>query len=160
MLICIDLSKTYFALKELGITINYDELLAVLKEKVNASGDKEVELEGFTVADYRNIGQRRFLSKIQEMGVKLHTWPHDSGPPNFSAEIAACAALSDHKEIVFVSNDSSLIRVFEILREKGKRPSLSFFSERLEGKWAPTIIKGEVDFVDLSAKDVMSRIVG
>jgi hypothetical protein len=93
------------------------------------------------------------------MGIKLHAWPHDSGPPNFSAEISTIAALSEHTDIVFVSNDSTLIRVFEILREKGKRPSLSFFSEKLEGKWAPTIIKGEVDFVDLSAQDVMKRII-
>ena len=122
MLICIDLSKVYFALRDLGITIDYEELLKVIKEKVDTGGN-DVQLEGFTVADSRNVGQARFLGKLTEMGIKLHVYPHDSGPPNFSSEISTTAALSEHEEIVFVSNDSTLIRVFGILRDRTYRIS-------------------------------------
>ena len=45
-----------------------------------------------------------------------------------------------------------------ILKENGKRPTLCFFSERLEGSWTPTILRGDVKFLDLSDPAVKQRL--
>lgn len=145
MLICIDLSRLYFAIRSLNIAIDYEALLDLLEER--SSGD--VDIVGFTIADPGNAKQAKFLERLNDMDVNVKVYPADSSP-SFTPEISAEAARYDMDDVLVVSNDAGLIRVFDLLKEDGKRPSLCFFSDRLDPAWNPLIISGEVPFIDLS----------
>ena len=156
MLACMDLSKLYFAVRKLNVTVNYEELIKLLYEKGETLGE-DVHIKGFTVSDERNPGQKKFLSRLSELGLDLHVYPYDT-TPDFSAEIATIAALSEEDNVVVVSNSSCLIRVFDLLKENGKSPTLCFFSEEVEGNWTPTLLRGGRDFVDLSDPPTKRRV--
>lgn len=153
MLICIDLSRLYFAVRSLGVSIDYEALLDMLEER--AEGD--VDVIGFTIADPGNTNQAKFIQKLEELGMEVKVYPTDTAP-SFTPEIAAEAARYDMDDVTVVSNDSGLIRVFDLLKEDGKRPSLCFFSDRLDSAWNPRIISGEVPFVDLSDPSIRKII--
>jgi len=153
MLICIDLSALYFAIRDLSITINYESFLSLLKAKFGENS----EIHAFTIANAKNISQQKFLTKLSSLGVNLHVYPSTT-PPNFTAEISAFTALSEVENVVIVSNDWGLIRPFDILRDSGKDLTLSFFSEKLMGGWTPKVVSGSVKFYDLSAEEVRSKI--
>jgi hypothetical protein len=155
MLICIDLSRLYFAVRSLNVSIDYEALLDLLEQR--ASGD--VDVVGFTIADPGNAKQAKFIERLNDMDVEVKCYPADSNP-SFTPEIAAEAARYDMDDVLVVSNDQNLIRVFDLLKEGGKRPQLCFFSDRLDSAWNPLIISGEVPFVDLSdpaVRRVISR---
>ena len=138
----------------MNTSVDYEKLFELFREK-----HKNIRIEGFTIADKKNINQNKFLVKLMELGVSLHIYDCDT-QPSFTAEISTAVALSEEKEVMVVSNDPSLIRVFDMLEAKGKNPSLCFFSEKLEGSWMPTIIRGGANFFDLSNPKVKQRIVG
>lgn len=153
MLICIDLSRLYFAIRSLNISIDYEALLDLLEER--SSGD--VDIVGFTIADPGNAKQAKFLERLNEMDVNVKVYPADSSP-SFTPEISAEIARYEMDDVMVVSNDASLIRVFDLIKEDGKRPSLCFFSDRLDPAWNPLIISGEVPFIDLSDPGVRKAI--
>tara|TARA_Y100000114_G_scaffold157313_1_gene189582 strand:+ start:3839 stop:4306 length:468 start_codon:yes stop_codon:yes gene_type:complete len=153
MLICIDLSALYFAIRDLSITINYESLLTLLKERFGSS----CEIHAFTIANSKNVSQQKFLDKLKSLGVILHVYPSTT-PPNFTSEICTFTALSSSKEVVIVSNDWGLIRPFDILRDSGRDLTLSFFSEKLMGGWAPRVVSNSVKFFDLSSDEVKHKI--
>ena len=153
MLICIDLSALYFSIRDMGVTINYDRFLNELRNNFG----KNAEIHAFTIANSKNVSQQKFLSKLGQLGVKLHVYPSNQ-PSNFSAEICTWAALSGKKHVVIVSNDASLIRPFQMLKVSGIHTSLSFFSERIQGEWMPLIFSREVEFLDLSAPEIKESI--
>ena len=153
MLICIDLSALYFAIRDMGVTINYERFLNELRKTFGASS----EIHCFTIANSKNVSQQKFLTKLGQLGVKLHVYPSNT-PPNFTAEISTWCALSDKEEVVIVSNDQGLMRPFDILRLAGKKLTLSFFSEKIQGGWMPVVFSREVEFFDLSSPEVKARI--
>ena len=153
MLICIDLSALYFAIRDLGITINYESFLSLLKDEFGDSS----EIHAFTIANAKNVSQQKFLTKLSTLGVNLHVYPSTT-PPNFTAEIATFTALHKATDVVIVSNDWGLIRPFDILRTSGRSLTLSFFSEKLMGGWTPKVVSGSVKFFDLSADEVKTKI--
>jgi len=157
MLVCIDLSKLYFSLRSLGVTINYGALLDFLRDQ--ADEGEEVRFEAFTTKDAKNSGQQRFLAALDDLGVNLHTYNYTAvSNANFSTEMVAEASLSEEKTVIMVSNDGALMRVFGLLKDRGKDPALCFFSERLESSWTPQILRGDVKFIDLSDPDVQQII--
>jgi hypothetical protein len=145
MLICIDLSRLYFAVRSLNILLDYEALLDVLEERFS----DEVEIIGFTTADPGNTKQAKFIERLTEMDVLVKVYPADS-QPSFTAEIAVEVARHDMMDVLVVSNDAGFLRVFDLLREGGKRPGLCFFSDRLDVAWNPAIISGAIPFTDLS----------
>lgn len=153
MLICIDLSALYFAIRDLSITINYEKLVTELKSKFGSDS----EIHCFTIANDKNVSQQKFLGRLRQLGVELHVYPSTT-PPNFTSEICSWVALSGSEAAVVISNDNGLIRPFDMLKSSGKSLTLSFFSEKLQGQWNPMILSGEVDFYDLSASEVKSKI--
>lgn len=153
MLVCIDLSRLYFAIRSLGVAVDYEALLNVLEERAS----DEVEIVGYTTADPGNVKQAKFLERLAEMDVNVRIYPADS-QPSFTAEIATEAALHEMKDVLIVSNDSEFLRVFELLREGGKRPELCFFSDRLDAAWNPHVISGSVPFTDLSDPKIRKAI--
>ncbi len=153
MLICIDLSALYFAIRDMGVTINYERFLNELRKTF---GDNS-EIHCFTIANSKNVSQQKFLAKLGQLGVKLHVYPSNT-PPNFTAEIATWCALSGKDRAVIVSNDQSLIRPFEMLKVAGKTMVLSFFSEKIQGAWMPLVFSREVEFFDLSSPEVKNKI--
>jgi len=152
MLICLDLSRLYFALRDLRVQVDYAELLNLLRQQ--ATGD--VDILGFTVADRSNERQMYFLNNLTRMGVDVKIWDAAS-PPSFTAEIATYAGMYVGDHILVVSGDAGLIRVFDILKEDDHRVQLSFFSEKLDPAWVPLILSGKVDFIDLSVSFSRTR---
>lgn len=153
MLICIDLSALYFAIRELSITINYESFLRELRKKFG----EDASIHCFTIAASKNVSQQKFLQKLQQLGVELHVYPSNT-PPVFTAEICTWAANSDAKSVVFVTNDWNMIRSFDMLESFGKELTLSFFSEKLQGPWIPRVMSGKTRFYDLSDSEVSSKI--
>lgn len=153
MLICIDLSALYFAIRDLSITINYESFLRELRAKFGPHS----EIHCFTIAAPKNVSQQKFLQKLGQLGVKLHVYPSNT-PPVFTAEICTWAALSGKDSVVFVTNDWNLIRSYDMLKNAGKDLTLSFFSEKLQGPWTPKVLSGEVKFYDLSSNEVRAKI--
>lgn len=153
MLICIDLSAMYFAIRDLSITINYEKFL---KELRGIFGE-DASIECFTIAKSTNVSQQKFLTKLETLGVTLHVYPPNTAP-NFSNEICAWVGMSDKKDVLVISNDVGLIRPFQMFKQAGKNLTLSFFSEKLQGSWTPKILSGEVSFFDLSSEAVKDKI--
>lgn len=153
MLVCIDLSRLYFAIRSLGVAVDYEALLNVFEEKAT----DEVEFVGFTTADPGNAKQAKFIERLNEMYVDVKVYPADSSP-SFTAEIATEAALHGTKDVLIVSNDAEFLRVFDLLREGGKNPELCFFSDRLDAAWNPHIISGSIPFTDLSDPKIRKAI--
>lgn len=153
MLICIDLSAMYFAIRDLSITINYEKFLNELRSMFG----QEASIQCFTIAKSTNVSQQKFLTKLQTLGVDLHVYPPNTAP-NFSNEICAWVGMSDKKDVLIISNDTGLIRPFDIFTNAGKNLTLSFFSEKLQGSWTPKILSGEVKFFDLSSETVKDKI--
>jgi len=154
-MICMDLSRLYFAIRDLNITINYEKLINVLIE--NRDTKKET-IEAFTKADPKNKNQSKFLERLEKLGITLRTYDVSTPTNSFSTEIATVAALSGDKSITILSNDRSLIRVFDILKEKGVNPTLCFFSEKLDKEWTPKILCGDTEFMDLSNPSIRETI--
>lgn len=154
-MICIDLSRLYFAIRDLNVTINYEKLLKVLVE--TCKGDN-VGVEAFTKADPKNVNQSKFLKRLEGLGFKLHVYDVGSSTDSFSAEIATVAALSGEKDITILSNDQALMGVFKLLEGADKNVTLCFFSEKLEKGWTPKILCGDVQFLDLSNPEVRKSI--
>lgn len=152
-MILIDLSRLYFAIRDLNVTINYEKLLSVLMEQ---SGSKTVE--AFTKADPKNINQSKFLKRLESLGYNLHIYDVSTTSDAFTAEISALASLSEDKDITILSNDFSLCGVFKILEERGRNVTLCFFSERLEKGWTPKVLCGDVKFIDLSNPEIKKSI--
>jgi len=155
MLVCVDLSSLYFAIREINITVNYENLITWIKSQ--ATGDDVVEIHAFSIADPKNQSQTKFLKRLEGLGVTLHIYDFNT-KPNFSVELGVWAAMSKQEDVMIISNDSSLLRAFSILEEGGKKMSLSFFSEKLNGSWTPKILSGEIKFLDLSAPDTKAQI--
>ena len=153
MLICIDLSALYFAIRDLSITINYEKLVSELK----STFDEKAEIHCFTIANEKNVSQQKFLARLEQLGVELHVYPSNT-PPNFTTEICTWVAISGKDEAIILSNDSGLIRTFDMLKNVGKKITLSFFSEKLQGPWTPRVLSGEIEFFDLSAPEIKSKI--
>lgn len=154
-MVLVDLSRLYFAVRDLKITIAYEKLFSTLRE---GRGSPDDEVVALTVADKKNVSQQKFIERIQALGVKVYVYGCET-PPNFSTEIAALAALSKETAIVVISNDQMLLRVFGILEEAGKAMTLCFFSEKLDGAWTPKIINKEISFIDLSNPEVKAEIL-
>tara|TARA_B100000886_G_scaffold305501_1_gene237269 strand:- start:157 stop:624 length:468 start_codon:yes stop_codon:yes gene_type:complete len=153
MLICIDLSALYFAIRDLSVTINYELLLKQLRKDFGDS----CSVHAFTIANSKNVSQSKFLAKLQQLGVNLHVYPQTQNP-NFTAEICTWLALSPVKSAIVISNDQAFIRPFEILEGAGKDLTLSFFSEKLHGQWISRVIANSVKFYDLSADGIKESI--
>jgi len=152
-MICIDLSRLYFAIRDLNVTINYEKLLTVLKEKTNSE-----TVEAFTKADPKNVNQSKFLKRLEDLGYNLHVYDVTTQADAFTAEISAMAALSEDKEITILSNDQALLGVFRLLEERGRSMTLCFFSEKLEKQWTPKVLCGDIKFIDLSNPDIRKDI--
>tara|TARA_B100000131_G_scaffold221323_1_gene212836 strand:- start:25027 stop:25533 length:507 start_codon:yes stop_codon:yes gene_type:complete len=166
MLVCIDLSSLYFAIRGLNITVNYEKLVGWLKttafSELFESGDNPstsiVDIQAFTIADPKNQSQSKFLTRLGELGVGLNVYDFNT-KPNFSVELGVVAAMSSHEKIVIMSNDSALLRSFDLLKDRGgKDVALCFFSEKLDGSWTPKILSNEVKFLDLSNPKTRSAI--
>lgn len=153
MLICIDLSAMYFAIRDLSITINYEKFLGELRDLFG----KDASIQCFTIAKSTNVSQQKFLKKLESLGVNLHVYPPNT-TPNFSNEICAWVGMSDKSDVLIISNDTGLIRPFEIFKASGKNLTLSFFSEKLQGSWTPKILSGDVKFFDLSSDLMKDKI--
>ena len=159
-MICMDLSRLYFAIRDLSVTINYEKLINILLENNNTStGATSCEcIEAFTKADPKNKNQSKFLERLEGLGVKLHTYDAGTSANSFSTEMATVASLSKDKSILILSNDKSLIRVFDLLKENGREPTLCFFSEKLDKEWTPKILCGDTQFIDLSNPSIKKSI--
>jgi len=152
-MICIDLSRLYFAIRDLNVTINYEKLLNVLKEKTGCT-----EVEAFTKADPKNINQGKFLKRLEALGYNLHIYDVGTQTDSFSAEISAMAALAEGDAVTILSNDQALLGVFNLLEGRGKNLTLCFFSEKLEKSWTPKILCGDIKFIDLSNPETRKAI--
>ncbi len=152
-MICIDLSRLYFAIRDLNVTINYEKLLNVLLGE-----NKDQKVEAFTKADPKNTNQNKFLKRLEDLGYTLHTYDASAKTDAFSAEISAIAALSKDTDITILSNDQDLLGVFKLLEDSGRNVTLCFFSEKLEKGWTPKILCGDIKFIDLSNPDVRKSI--
>ena len=104
VMICIDLSRLYFAIRNLGVTINYEKLVNVLLKNCE-SGDTEETIEAFTKADPKNKNQNRFLERLEGLGINLRVYDASTSISSFSMEITAVAALSGDESITILSND-------------------------------------------------------
>jgi hypothetical protein len=155
MLVCVDLSSLYFAIREINITVNYESLIEWLRSQ--SDSEDAVEIHAFSIADPKNQSQTKFLKRLEGLGVTLHIYDFNT-KPNFSVELGVWAALSDHEKVMIISNDSALLRAFSILEKGGKKMSLSFFSEKLNGNWTPKILSGEISFLDLSSPETRAKI--
>jgi hypothetical protein len=156
MLVGIDLSALYFAIRDLNITINYDRLINWLKGEAfkhlcsaEAMATEVIDIHAFTIADSKNQSQSKFLERLTSLGVSLHVYSFNT-KPNFSVELGVLTALSEHEKVILLTNDEALMRSFSILEESGKDISLCFFSEKLHGAWTPKVLSGEIKFLDLS----------
>lgn len=154
MLVCIDLSRLYLVLRKVRFSLDYSKFISFLRD-LNKNGT--VEIVGFTVADENNPRQTAFLKRLEGMGVKLHVYPFETRP-NFTTEIAATAGLSAHEDVVVVSDDVSLISVFNILQERNRNCGLAFFSTELSGQWIPHFLQGNFSLFDLGTADTKSQI--
>ena len=97
MLICIDLSAMYFAIRDLSITINYEKFLSELRSQFG----KDAQIECFTIAKSTNVSQQKFLDKLKSLGVNLHVYP-SSTPANFSNEICAWVGMSGAEDVLII----------------------------------------------------------
>ncbi len=154
-MICMDLSRLYFAIRDLNVTINYEKLLNVLLETCKG---ENTAIEAFTKADPKNVNQGKFLARLEKLGFKLHIYDVATSTDSFSAEIATIASLSGDKDITILSNDQSLMRVFNLLEENDRNVTLCFFSEKLDKGWTPKILCGDIQFIDLSNPDTRKAI--
>ena len=153
MLICIDLSAMYFAIRDLNITINYEKFLTELRSRFG----EDAAIECFTIAKSTNVSQQKFLQKLETLGVNLHVYPSNTSP-NFSNEICSWVGISKASDVLIISNDTGLIRPFQMFKQSGRNLTLSFFSEKLQGFWTPRILSGEVQFSDLSSDSIREKI--
>jgi len=150
-MVLIDLSRLYFAVRDLRLSLNYARLLHEITENM------EEPVIAFTVSSAKNTQQVKFLNKLRGYGVDLIECEFNT-PSNFSIEIIAAAAIAEDQFITVVSNDGALVRPFNILRAHGKCMKLCFFSERLDGVWMPLILNGNIPLIDLSEKELKARI--
>ena len=153
MLICIDLSAMYFAIRDLNITVNYEKFLTELRGQFGS----DAQIDCFTIAKSTNTSQQKFLQKLESLGVNLFVYSSKT-PPNFSNEICARVGMSDQENVLIISNDTGLIRPFSMFKDAGKSVTLSFFSEKLQGAWTPKILSGSIEFFDLSSEAVRDKI--
>ena len=152
-MICIDLSRLYFAIRELNVTVNYEKLITVLLGE-----NKAQKIEAFTKADPKNANQSKFLKRLEDLGFNLHVYDVAKQSGSFSAEISALAALAKGEKVTILSNDQALLGVFSLLKERGVDLPLCFFSEKLEKGWTPKILCGDVEFIDLSNPEIRKSI--
>tara|TARA_B000000460_G_scaffold242477_1_gene210220 strand:- start:2769 stop:3242 length:474 start_codon:yes stop_codon:yes gene_type:complete len=153
-----DLSRLYFAIRDLNVTINYEKLINVLLKSCEGENPSGEILEAFTKADPKNKNQSKFLERLEKLGINLRVYDASIPVNSFSTEMATIAALSRDKSVTILSNDRSLIRVFDILEEKGISPTLCFFSEKLDKEWTPKILCGDTKFMDLSNPTIRKTI--
>ena len=154
MLVCIDLSRLYFILKKVRCSLDYSKFVNFLR---SLSGDPNVQIVGFTIADKSNKRQTSFLRRLEGMGIKLHVYPTDTRP-SFTMEMVAIAGLSPKQNVVFVTDDVALISVFEILQARGKNCGLAFFSTELSGRWIPHFLQGTYSLFDLGEEKTLAEI--
>jgi len=159
MLVLVDLTKLYFAVRDLRLHIDYGSLIEFIKDEYQDLNEEDIKFEAFTLYDPKNVGQIKFLENLESLGVAINK--HKFGKKlNFSIDIAAKACANGHKHILVISNDQELTRLFSILKALKKEPALCFFSERLGGPWNPEILNGDVEFIDLSHPEVKNTIAG
>jgi hypothetical protein len=156
MLIAIDLSRVYFAVRDLKLRLDYEKLFDLL---VGDTPKEEVTIYAFTVANPDNKKQRKFLERLRELGVHVVTYSFKTRP-SFSEELSAIAGecLSHGETVTLVSNDRALMRVFDLLDAYAPRMTLCFFSDKLEAGWAQKILKEKTNFTDLSSKENLERL--
>ena len=159
MLIAVDLSRLYFAVRDLKLRLDYEKLFNLL---IGDTPKEETTIHAFTVANTENKKQRKFLARLSELGVEVHI--HDlKTRPSFSEELSALCleqVAARKGPALLVSNDRSLIRVFDMFKEQyGPLMTLCFFSEKLEGRWASTILRDKTKFIDLSDPENLKGIL-
>jgi len=154
-----DLTKLYFAVKDLRLRVDYKSLIEFVKEEYPEVDEEDIKFEAYTLYNPQNNGQVKFIERLEAMGVSVTKNTFDKSA-NFSIDIAARAASNRDKQILVISNDPDLARLFSILRGTEKEPTLCFFSERLGNTFYPDILSGDVDFIDLSHPEVKNIIAG
>lgn len=154
-LICLDLSRLYFAARSLSVVLNYEALLDHLESLVD--GEDVVDVIGFTVADPGNPKQTKFLERLRDLDVDVRTYPVGS-EPSFTPEITAEVAKYEGHRAIVVSNDDAFLRVHELLQQDGKQVRMCFFSDRIDSSWNPRLIRGDIQFIDLSDPEVRKVI--
>ena len=151
LIIIMDLSQLYFAIRNMGQTVNYRKMIEEILR------GREARKVAFTVFDPANEKQASFLDRLRKWGVDVRTFPSNT-PSNFTPEMSVIAGSSPESEIILVTGDDKMIRPFRLLEASGKKVELVFFSERLSGGWNPLILSGQVNFFDLSNPDVKKRL--
>ena len=159
MLVLIDLTKLYFAVKDLRVHVDYKSLVNFVKEEYEEVDEEDIRFEAYTMYNGNNVGQVKFIENLESLGMKVVRQPFGKNA-NFSIDIAARAMEEESKEILVISNDPDLSRLFPILRRGDKQPTLCFFSERLGEGFYPEIIAGDVEFIDLSHPEIKHQITG
>ena len=166
MVIVLDLTRLYFALRSLNRAIDYSELLMILREHVRSLHPRgnsyvagSVQIIAFTMEGRKNLAQAKFLGNLEAQGVRIYREEFEASnrdvSDGYSIEIAAMlgASLLDSRVprlAVVVSDCPRLIWPISLLKERGVKVTVAFFAEALAGKWIPRILSKEVDFLDLS----------
>lgn len=154
-LICLDLSRLYFAARSLSVVLNYEALLDHLESLVD--DEDVVDVVGFTVADPGNAKQTKFLERLRGLDVDVRSYPVGSAP-SFTPEIVAEVARYPGRRVIVVSNDDAFLRAHELLQVEGKQVQMSFFSDRISSEWNPRLLRGDISFIDLSDPEVRKFI--
>lgn len=145
----IDASNIYHVGKELGISINYSKLRALLKGK-----SKLFQAYFYTGVNSSNQKEKQFLSNICSIGYKIISKEIIRQPDGVKANLDVELALDMHHRAlndqydtaILVSGDGDFIDVVKRLKGLGKRVEVVSFRARTNKE----LIKVADAYVDLS----------
>lgn len=153
MLVCFDLARLYPATKKKRLRLDFVRIATWAKTL-----GPNCELVALVRQPPKSPGFTAFLATLEHAGYTV--FAHPCGPNDrFTADLAAIAGLTTHTDITLVTDDIAILRIAQLLGQRGKNAQVAFFSEMLAGRWIPHLVKQNIGFVDLSDEDVLAQIV-
>ena len=159
-MICIDLSRLFFALRSLKVDLNYEKAIQHIRV------DPKERVVGYTVSDKTNTAQTKFLKKLRELGVEVHEIQakelsnDERENISFTSELLATWASTNGNNFTVVSDDPALARIIPILLGNKVTCRVAFFSEALSGPITTSVVSGEIDFIDFSNPAIKTKVTG
>ena len=71
MLVLMDLTKLYFAVKDLRLHVDYKALIEFVKDEYCEVDEEDIKFEAYTLYNPQNNGQVKFIERLETMGVSV-----------------------------------------------------------------------------------------
>lgn len=162
-MICIDLSRLFFALRSLKVDLNYEKAIQHIR------ADSKEQVVGYTLSDKTNTAQTKFLKKLRDLGVEVHEIQakdlsnDERENISFTSELLATWASTPPtvtNSFTIVSDDPALARIIPILLGNKVTCRVAFFSEALSGPLTTSVLSGDIDFIDFSNPAIKTKVTG